>query len=118
MNKAPLILLLMASACVHAAPTNDANGALLENIARFDKYEQTAREMSSGQSDLIQASQHQNQTVPSKSAPILPSSVSSIKQTATPETAESSVYQSIKILIDSGNLTEKEKINLINALSS
>ncbi|CAH1550207.1 hypothetical protein [Vibrio rotiferianus] len=118
MNKSPLILLLMASACAHAATTNDANGALLENIARFDKYEQTAREMSSGQSDLIQASQHQNQAEPSKSALVLPSTVSSIKQTSTLESAGSSVYQSIKILIDSGNLTDKEKINLINALSS
>ncbi|HGY9615362.1 TPA: hypothetical protein ACRZZI_003713 [Vibrio harveyi] len=118
MNKAPLIMLLMVSACAHAATADDANSALLENIARFDKYEQTAREMSSGQSDLIQVNQQQNQTASSEPALVMPATAPQIKQTATPETASSSVYQSIKILIESGTLTDKEKIKLISALSS
>ncbi len=118
MNKAPLILLIMASTCVHAATPDDANSALLENMARFDQYEQTAQQMSHGQTDMSQLVKQQNQTPPSQPTQVMPSKAPQIQQARTPDTANSSVYQSIKILIESGNLTDKEKIKLISALSS
>ncbi|MCG9625425.1 hypothetical protein L1D34_11270 [Vibrio mediterranei] len=118
MNKAALILLLVTSACAHATTADDSNSAVLENIARLNKYEQTAKEMSNGKSDMVQISQQQYQKAPSQPQVVMPTTATSSKQTAAPTSAKSSVYQSIKILIESGNLTEKDKMKLISALSS
>ncbi|MCY9852618.1 hypothetical protein [Vibrio mediterranei] len=118
MNKAALILLLMTSACAHATTTDDSNSAVLENIARFNKYEQTAKDMSNGQSDLVQTSPQQYQKEPSQPKIVMPSTAIPSKLSTVSTSSDSSVYQSIKILIRSGHLTDKEKMKLISALSS
>ncbi|GEA52255.1 hypothetical protein VIN01S_30590 [Vibrio inusitatus NBRC 102082] len=117
MKKTILLILLVASSCAHAAATNDANSAVMENITRFEQYEQTAQQMSQGESQMISPDYQSNQ-MSQASQPIMSKQSKTMDSTPTPTQADSSVYQSIKILIESGNLTDKQKIKLISQLSS
>ncbi|GEM81205.1 hypothetical protein [Vibrio superstes] len=120
MYKSLLVLLMISSSYAHAAIQDDANSALLENISRFNQYEQTATEMSQGQTNIVPASAQQNQMVQATPQVVTtPTRVSpNPSQVGQTTTGSSSVYESVKILISSGTLSDKEKIKLISMLSS
>lgn len=116
MKKVTLILIMLASSGAYAATNDDANSALMENISRFQQYEQSAQQMAQGRSSVAPV-QHSQIVAPVSQTEAQPAPSASAPQT-NPANANSSVYDSIKILIESGNLTDKQKIKLISKLSA